>query len=88
MHALHHFIAQNPVEAITIWTIFLGAFSAYAGSLRTPTKDDSQTYVSYFAVIQSLAFNFQRIKPQVENSPNWDDAVKKYLEQQTQSAKP
>lgn len=85
MHTIHHFIAQNPVEALAIWTILLGAFNAYAGSLRTPTKDSSQSYVSYFAIIQSLALNFQRIKPQVEDSPNFQDAVKKYLEQQKQT---
>jgi hypothetical protein len=79
VHTIHHFVAQNPVEALAIWTIFLGAFSALVGSLRTPTKDSSQAYISFFAVMQSLVLNFQRIKPQLESSPNWDDAVKKYL---------
>ena len=85
---MHRFITQNPYLAITLWTIFLGAFSAYVGSLRTPTKDDSQAYVSYFAVMQSLVLNFQRIKPQLESSPNWEDAVKKYLDQQAAAKVP
>jgi hypothetical protein len=82
MHSIHNFIAQNPYLALLLWTIFLGAFSAYVGSLRTPTKDSGQGYISYFAVMQSLVLNFQRIKPQLESSPNWDDAIKKYLAQQ------
>lgn len=75
MHAIHHWIAQNPALTLVLWTIFLGAFSAYVGSLRAPTKDSSQSYVSYFAIMQSLVLNFSRIKPQVENSPNFQAAV-------------
>jgi hypothetical protein len=52
-------------------------YCLFVGSLRAPTKDSSQAYVSFFAVVNGLAANLGRMFPSVEKSPNFQDAVKK-----------
>ncbi len=87
MHTIHHFMAQNPVEVLFIWTFVLGAMSTYAQTLDSPTKDSSQSYKQWFAFVQYSVGQFKRANAKLEDSPNFQDAVKKYLEQQA-AAKP
>lgn len=47
------------------------------GYLPAPTKDSSPFYVWFFKVSNSLVFAFARaFRSRVENSPNFQDAVK------------
>jgi hypothetical protein len=58
-------------------------WNAFVGSLAAPTKDSSAYYVFLFKFCNTLAFNFARAKStSIENSPNFQDAVNRYLAQQ------
>jgi hypothetical protein len=64
-----------------VWNTFVGALDA-------PTKASSPYYVFIFKFSNSLAMNFQRARStSIENSPNFDDAVKRYLAQQADPSK-
>lgn len=81
---LYNFAVAHPFLFLTIWTAiwngFYFVFSAYVGSLRAPTAQSTQNYCSYFAVMNAIAGNLHRMNPpQVENSPNWQAAVQKYI---------
>lgn len=88
MHTIHHFIAQNPALSLLLWTFILGAASTYAQTLDAPTKDSSQGYKQWFAFVQYSVGQFKRANAKLEDSPNFQDAVKKYLEQNPQLKQP
>jgi len=75
---------QHPFwsTAISTWVTNTGA-SAFVSSLPSPTKDSSQFYVFCFKFTNRvISGNFARANgAAVENSPNWEDAVKKFQEQ-------
>lgn len=76
--AAYYFVASHP-----FWTLFLvGLWITFVQSLKAPTKDSKQWYVSTFAVLNFTVLQFQRMFPKVENSPNFTDAVK--LQEQLQ----
>ena|SRR5271155_450265 len=80
MDTLYNAFLGHPALFLTIWTgaftLFQWVFSAYASSLRAPTAQSSQNYVSWFAIVNSVAGNLARINPpKVENSPNFEAAV-------------
>lgn len=51
--------------------------NTFVGYLPAPTKDNSQFYVWFFKVSNSLVMSFARaFRTRVENSPNFQDAVK------------
>jgi hypothetical protein len=54
-------------------------YCLFAGSLRAPTAQSSQVYVSFFAVVNGLAANLGRMFPSVEKSPNFEPAVIKRM---------
>jgi hypothetical protein len=63
--------------------VLAAVWNAYVGSLSAPTKDSSPYYVFLFKFSNALAFNFARAKStSIENSPNFEDAVKRYVAQQ------
>ena len=69
-----------------VWgTIAAGAlWNAFVGSLDAPTKDSGQGYTFLFKFCNTLAFNFQRASStSIENSPNFKDAVERYLAAQS-----
>jgi hypothetical protein len=83
--AAYQFFLANPGQAMALWTTFTGAvyyfWSVFAQSLRTPTKDSSQAYLSFFQLVNASAGNWHRSGvPKVENSPNFEDAVEAYLQ--------
>lgn len=69
--AIYNFINQH---AITVLILYI-CFNAFVGSLKAPTANSSQVYVSFFAICNALAANFGRMFPKVENSPNFEGAV-------------
>jgi hypothetical protein len=83
INGIYNFMVAHPLLFWGCYTALSGCWSAYAGSLRAPTAQSSQAYVSWFAICNSLAFNFSRIAPpKVENSPNFQAALN---QQQRQS---
>lgn len=84
---MRNFIVNNLALCLSIWTGFTTLlnwiFSAYASSLRAPTAQSSQSYVSWFAIVNRVAGNLARIDPpKVEDSPNFEAAVEAYLKKQ------
>lgn len=78
--ALTNLVSNHPLISLGVWTVFQWVFSAYASSLRAPTKDCSQSYLSWFAIVNTVAGNLSRINPpKVENSPNFEAAVTKRI---------
>jgi len=64
----------------SVWQLFNWVFTAYASSLRAPTAQSTQNYVSWFAIVNSVAGNLSRVSPpKVENSPNFESAVIKRI---------
>jgi hypothetical protein len=55
--------------------LFYGMYSAFVGSLKAPSTQSSQAYLSLFAVLNFLNLQFGRMNPKVENSPNFEPAV-------------
>ena len=84
MNALGNLIAGHQVWAV----LAAGAvWNAFVGSLAAPTKDSKPFYVFLFKFANALAFNFQRARStSIENSPNFQDAVAKYLASQADAA--
>lgn len=57
--------------------VILAVVNTSVGYLPAPTKDSSQFYIWFFKVANSLMLSFARAwRSKVENSPNFDDAVK------------
>ena len=79
--AIYNFIVAHPLVSLGIYV----AFNAFVGSLRAPTAQSAQWYVSLFAILNALAANFRRMFPKVETSPNFIPAV---LKQQNGAALP
>jgi hypothetical protein len=78
MDTIYNFFVAHPVLAVGLWTGFLWVFCAFAGSLRAPTAASPQWYLSLFAVVNAVAGNLSRMSPpKVEDSPNFQAAVKK-----------
>ena len=78
--SLYNTMTAHPVLFLGCWTLFQWVFSAYASSLRAPTVTSSQSYLSWFAIVNAVAGNLKRINPpQVENSPNFVAAVEKHI---------
>jgi hypothetical protein len=80
MDTLYNAFVAHPALFLSIWTgaftLFQWVFSAYASSLRAPTSTSTQNYVSWFAIVNTVAGNLARINPpKVENSPNFEAAV-------------
>jgi hypothetical protein len=69
-----------------IGTAAFGAiWNAFVGSLDAPTKDSGPFYKFAFKFCNTVAFNFQRASStSIENSPNFKDAVERYLAAQAQ----
>ena len=86
MDALIYLITAHQILA----TAVVGAiWNAFVGSLSAPTKDSSPQYIFMFKFANTLAFNFQRASStSIENSPNFKDAVARYLEAQAQGEPP
>lgn len=62
--------------------------AAACGSLRAPTEQSSQAYVTLFAVSNLIAANIGRIlPPKVEDSPNFQAAVQKAVDAQKSGTK-
>jgi hypothetical protein len=75
-NTVYNFAVAHPIIFQAIYTTMLGMWSAYVSSLRAPTAQSSQAYVSFFAIANYLAFNFSRAKtPKVEDSPNFQAAL-------------
>lgn len=55
----------------------LGLLVRAVASLEAPTKDSSIYYRNFFRISNAIALQWERINPQIENSPNWNDAVDK-----------
>jgi len=66
--SIGHFIATYQLPLYIIYCL-------YVGSLRSPTAQSSQAYVSFFAVVNGIAANLGRMFPKVESSPNFQAAV-------------
>jgi hypothetical protein len=69
--AIYDFIANHTVVILIGYIVF----NAFVGSLKAPTSQSSQMYISVFAVLNALAVNFGRMFPKVESSPNFQPAV-------------
>lgn len=71
-------------------TMAAGAiWNSYVGSLDAPTAKSSPYYRFLFKFSNALAFNFQRARStSIENSPNFEAAVKKYVAEQGDQPKP
>lgn len=83
MNILISFVTAHPIQATlfgkALWDSFVGAFPA-------PGKDSSPFYRFCFTFLNLAAFNFQRARStSIEDSPNFQDAVKRYLAQQSPS---
>lgn len=70
------------IDSHGIFLLFVGIISnTLVGYLPSPTKDSKASYVYLFKVSNSLVFQFARaFKSKIENSPNWEDAIQKHLE--------
>ena len=76
--ALYNAMVAHPALFLAIWTGSQYLFGVFAQSLRTPTANSSQGYVSCFMIVNAIAANWIRASiPKVENSPNFRDAVEK-----------
>lgn len=69
--AIYNFAASHPWVIFTIYLMY----AAFVGSLRAPTAQSGQAYISLFAVLNALSMQFGRMFPKVENSPNFEPAV-------------
>jgi hypothetical protein len=69
--AIYDFAAGHPWVIFTIYLVY----AAFVGSLRAPTAQSGQAYISLFAVLNALSMQFGRMFPKVENSPNFEPAV-------------
>lgn len=84
-------VKEHPVLlALIALTWVLGqAITALIGALPTPTKDSSAHYIFWFRAANLFVGNIQRaFHSSLENSPNFEDAVKKYLAQNSKENTP
>jgi hypothetical protein len=87
IEALHTFYVKHPEQAFLIWTVFLYFFGVFAQSLRAPTAQSSQLYVSFFQICNAAASNLHRASiPKVESSPNFQAAAEIYLQNKQREA--
>lgn len=49
-------------------------------ALEAPTKDSSMWYKNFFKVSNAIVFQWERMNPQIEKSPNWQAAVEKVVQ--------
>lgn len=75
-------LKEHPIFVLSCWTFIQTVaqwiFSAYASSLRAPTAQSSQNYLSWFTIVNTVAGNWNRRNPpRVEDSPNFQAAVDK-----------
>jgi hypothetical protein len=55
-------------------------WNSFVDSLDAPTKNSSASYIFMFKFSNTLALNFKRARStSIEQSPNFEDAAKKYL---------
>jgi hypothetical protein len=83
--SIYKLLVDHPGWVFAIWTAFViqiqFLWGVFAQSLRTPTAQDSQAYVSFFQISNAIAANTHRAQiPRVEDSPNFEAAVEKYLQ--------
>jgi hypothetical protein len=67
-NSVGHFFVTYQLPLYVVYCLFVG-------SLRSPTSESSQFYVSFFAVANGVAANLGRMFPRVESSPNFQAAV-------------
>ena len=77
------FIQQHPYLASSVATWFLNNIvSSMISSMPAPSKDSTPRYVYWFKVLNTVIGNIQRAHgSRIEDSPNFKDAVDKYLAQ-------
>lgn len=79
-----HQLMQHPyvLTAITVigtW-LFNNVVTVMVTALPAPTKDSSKLYTYWFSVVNGVMGNIKRAEnTHVEDSPNWQDAVEKYV---------
>ncbi len=79
--AHHPYIIVSVVSGATVW-LFNNVITVMVSSLPAPTKDSSPKYVYWFKVANTIIGNLQRAHgSRIEDSPNFKDAVEKYLQQ-------
>lgn len=84
-HTIYQWAQANPVAFAGIIGTIQYFWGVYVQSLRAPTAQSSQLYVSLFALANASAANWKRSAiPKVEDSPNWQAAVEKHVEAQGQ----
>ena len=69
--AIYEFAAAHPWVIFTVYLMY----AAFVGSLKAPTAQSGQAYISLFAVLNALSMQFGRMFPKVESSPNFQPAV-------------
>jgi len=77
----HPYIVVSAVSGATVW-LFNNVITVMISSLPAPTKDSTAKYVYWFKVANTIVGNLQRAHgSRIEDSPNFKDAVQKYLQQ-------
>ncbi len=77
----HPYIIVSGVSGATVW-LFNNVITVMVSSLPAPTKDSSPQYIYWFKVANTVVGNLQRAHgSRIEDSPNFKDAVQKYLAQ-------
>jgi hypothetical protein len=66
--------------AIAMW-FFNNVITVMVSALPAPTKDNSQKYVFFFKVTNTLVGNVARAhSTAIELSPNWQAAIEKHID--------
>jgi hypothetical protein len=77
----HPFVIVSAVSGATVW-LFNNVITVMVSSLPAPTKDSGPKYIYWFKVANTVVGNLQRAHgSRIEDSPNFKDAVQKYLAQ-------
>ena len=67
------------ITATATW-VFNNIFTAAVASMPAPTKDSTAKYIFWFQFLNKLVGNYLRAHASnIENSPNFKDAVEKYI---------
>jgi hypothetical protein len=62
--------------------VFNNIITVLVSSLPAPTKDSTAKYRYWFTVVNTIIGNVKRAQNHsLESSPNWQDAVDKYIQQ-------
>jgi hypothetical protein len=79
MKLLIQLFQQHPYWATLVATwLFNNVVTAFVASFPSPTKDSGLVYIVWFKFSNTFIGNVMRAKnTTLENSPNWQDAVKK-----------